>query len=147
MLSTFDPRKLVVEIVEPSGRSGIYFVGPEISMKQLFSQTGFITSLKDDLNVKNGMRIRLTPEGRIVTEKMESAKRLALGLPLDVNLADTHELALIPGVGDILAAKIVEHRQKAGPFKDIDQLKEMRGIKEKKLSRLRQYFYVEQSDL
>ena len=93
------------------------------------------------------MRVRLIPEGDqtgIVIEKMEAAKRLALGLPLDVNLASMDELTLIPGVGYKLAADIVAGREKSGRFEEIDQLISIDGIKEKKLSKLRPYLYVDQ---
>ncbi len=36
---------------------------------------------------------------------MEAAKRLALGLPLDINLAGLDELKLIPGVGRRIGCK------------------------------------------
>lgn len=148
ILSTSDPQTLVVEVAGSDRASGIYFFGPETSSRQLFSLIGLIpTHDTDEIKIKNGSRLRFTPHGHIVTEQMDAAKRLALGLPLDINLADVYEFALIPGVGDVLAAQIVEYRERNGRFNNIDQLMEMRGIKEKKLSRLRQYLYVDESDL
>lgn len=148
ILSTSYPRTLVVEVAGSDRASGIYFLGPETSTRQLFSLIGLTETYgTDEIKIKNGLRMRLTPHGHVAIEQMEAAKRLALGLPLDINLADVHELALIPGVGDLLASQIVEYRERNGRFKNIDQLMEMRGIKEKKLSRLRQYLYVDESDL
>lgn len=142
ILSTSDLRTLAVE-VETSAGSGIYFVEPDSTTKQLLPRIGLPANINDDMKIRTGTRIRLNHEGRIVTEKMEASKRLALGLPLDVNHARVHELALIPGVGDKMAARIVEYREKTGPLKSINQLKEIRGIKDKKLSRLTPYLYVD----
>ncbi len=53
----------------------------------------------------------------------------ALAEPVDINTADAHTLALnIKGVGDRKAAEIVSYRKKYGPFKSIEELKNIKGI-------------------
>ena len=74
---------------------------------------------------------------------MAADKRLALGLPLDVNLATSDDLLLIPGVGVVMAEKIVSRRKEIGRFKKLDQLMEISGIREKKLSKLLPYLCIE----
>src|SRR5687767_6588766 len=37
---------------------------------------------------------------------------------IDINAADWPEFALLPGVGEVLAKRIVEDRQARGPFRD-----------------------------
>ena len=147
ILSLSDPKSLIVEVAAVNGESGIYFVEPGASMNQMFSQIGLKGIISENIKIQNGMRVRLIPEGDqtgIVIEKMEAAKRLAMGLPLDVNLASMDELTLIPGVGNQLAADIVARREESGRFEEIDQLIRIDGIKEKKLSKLRPYLYVDQ---
>ena len=58
---------------------------------------------------------------------------------VDVNAADVPELIQIPGIGDVLATRIVESRQKDGPFADLDDLRRVRGIGPKTLERVRPY--------
>jgi competence ComEA-like helix-hairpin-helix protein len=41
---------------------------------------------------------------------------------IDVNAATAAELAELPGVGEVLAARIVAERRSAGRFRDVDDL-------------------------
>jgi competence protein ComEA len=47
---------------------------------------------------------------------------------IDVNRASASELALLPGIGPALAARIVEERERNGPFASLDDLVRVRGI-------------------
>jgi competence protein ComEA len=58
---------------------------------------------------------------------------------VDVNRADVPELIQLPGIGEVLASRIVESRQKDGPFADLDDLRRVRGIGPKTMDRLRPY--------
>src|SRR5262245_35954506 len=55
---------------------------------------------------------------------------------LDLNLADSTELVLLPGVGPALAGRILEARAHRGRFRDPKDLLEVRGIGEKTLAKL-----------
>jgi competence protein ComEA len=58
---------------------------------------------------------------------------------VDVNKAEVPELIQLPGIGNTLAERIVESRQKDGPFADLDDLRRVKGIGEKTFARLRPY--------
>jgi competence protein ComEA len=58
---------------------------------------------------------------------------------VDVNAADWPELALMPGVGEVLAKRIVDDRQAKGPFQDHSDLRRVRGIGPKTLDGMRPY--------
>lgn len=61
---------------------------------------------------------------------------LLLGVPLDLNLADARDIAELPGIGDKMAARIVEDRTKNGPFCSVEQLDRVKGIGKKTVERL-----------
>lgn len=54
-----------------------------------------------------------------------------------VNTASAEELATLPGVGPVIAQRIVEHRQARGPFATLEDLLDVPGIGEAKLAALR----------
>jgi competence protein ComEA len=57
--------------------------------------------------------------------------------PLDLNAATAAELDALPGIGPVLAARIVEHRRQHGPFRRVDELLSVPGIGPRLLARLR----------
>ena len=58
-------------------------------------------------------------------------------LALDLNLADAAALESLPGVGPVLAGRIVQWRAENGPFTSVEELGEVSGIGEATLGRLR----------
>lgn len=54
-----------------------------------------------------------------------------------VNVADAVELQELPGVGPVLAQRILDHRNEHGPFVAVEDLLEVPGIGEGKLAALR----------
>jgi competence protein ComEA len=63
----------------------------------------------------------------------------AEGKTVNVNTATATELALLPRIGPSVAAKIVEHREKNGNFKTLDDLMLVRGIGEATYELLKPY--------
>jgi competence ComEA-like helix-hairpin-helix protein len=61
------------------------------------------------------------------------------GAPVDLNRAGPEDLQRLPGVGPVLAQRIVEARETLGPFESVDDLRRVRGVGPVKLDRLRPY--------
>jgi competence protein ComEA len=57
--------------------------------------------------------------------------------PLDLNTATAAELDALPGIGPVLAARIVEHRRLHGAFRSVEELRSVPGIGPRLLARLR----------
>lgn len=57
--------------------------------------------------------------------------------PVNINTASAAELATIDGIGPAKAQAIVDHRDKNGQFKTVDDLRLVRGIGDKMLEQLR----------
>jgi competence protein ComEA len=64
------------------------------------------------------------------------------GPALDLNRATRAELRLVPGLGDALSQRVVEHRQRAGHFRSVDDLRQIPGIGPKTLERVRPHVFV-----
>ena len=52
----------------------------------------------------------------------------AAGGPVNLNTAGVGELDALPGIGPVLAQRIVDHRSAQGPFTSVDQLDDVPGI-------------------
>ena len=137
---------LAIEVVEKGQPKGIYFVGSETPSGKLLKIAGIGEFSFQDFKLDDGMKITINSvsgKNHIVVTKIASAERLALGMPLDINQVTEDELLLITGIGQVTAQKILALRRKLGWLRDIEQLMEIKGIKENKLEEMRKYLYVE----
>jgi competence protein ComEA len=64
-------------------------------------------------------------------------------LILNLNTATPRQLESLPGVGPVLAKRIVDFREKKGGFRRIEELLAIPGISEKKWKVLTAYLTVE----
>lgn len=65
------------------------------------------------------------------------APAAAPGQPLDLNTATAEQLDDLPGVGPVLAQRIVEYRTRNGGFRSVEQLREVSGIGERRYAELK----------
>lgn len=66
-------------------------------------------------------------------------------IEVDLNRAEARELALLPGIGPVLANRIVANRDQLGPFDSVSDLGRVRGIGAKTLARIEPICFVEPS--
>lgn len=61
---------------------------------------------------------------------------------LDINKADAEQLAMLPGIGDILAKRIVDYRNEHGPFTSFDALLNIEDIGNRRLEKILDYITI-----
>lgn len=61
---------------------------------------------------------------------------------INLNRADAALLMTLPGIGPVLAQRIIEHRAQHGPFLSVDQLTQINGISQTKLDAIRSQLIV-----
>jgi competence protein ComEA len=66
-----------------------------------------------------------------------AAAKPASGTVVNINTASASDLEGLPGIGAKTAARIVEYRQKNGPFKKVEELMNVRGVGEKNFLKLK----------
>jgi competence protein ComEA len=81
--------------------------------------------------VASAFLICLLIAGHGLTASADSAR------PVNINTASASELAAINGLGEVKAKAIVAYREQKGPFKSVDELKDVKGIGEHMLAKLR----------
>ncbi len=69
--------------------------------------------------------------------KASVAKTDTTGKTVNINQASLEQLATIKGIGPVMAKRILEFREKNGPFKKAEDLLSVKGIGEKKLETLK----------
>ena len=67
----------------------------------------------------------------------------ASGLLININTASSQELEKLPGVGSVIAERIVAHREQYGPFRRAEHLMMVRGISDRKFRQLRSLIVAE----
>ena len=109
--------------------------------------TGFVAGL-----VVRGIQVRQVPtrvEGPSVRtcpppkEVVERDKGTAAGHRIDINRANEIELIQLPGIGPVTAKRIIEYRKQRGSFTTLESLKEVKGIGNKTLEKMKPFIMIE----
>ena len=64
------------------------------------------------------------------------------GDKVNINTASKEELTALTGVGPVTAERIIEYRQKIGPFKNIEEITKVKGIGEKTFLKIKDLIVV-----
>ena len=83
-----------------------------------------------------------TVEDALPAEKTEAAAPTQPQL-LNINTATAEEFDALPGIGAVLAQRIVDHRTEAGGFQAVEELLKVSGIGESKLAEFLDQITVE----
>jgi competence protein ComEA len=59
------------------------------------------------------------------------------GAAIDINSADVETLMELPGIGEGIAQRIVDYRKEHGPFENLDELLNVKGVGERMLQKIR----------
>ena len=74
---------------------------------------------------------------RPLAQQSSSSQAPATAPLVNLNTATAADLEKLPGIGPATAARIVEYRQKNGPFKKTEELMNIQGIGEKSFLKLK----------
>lgn len=66
------------------------------------------------------------------TAAAETVPEETVSFPVNINTADADTLTALPGIGRVLAERIVAYRQQNGFFRVIEEITKVEGIGEKK---------------
>ncbi len=157
-LSTFpeiNGKESVVELRGGIRNPGVHLFGHPPTLKEAIEKAG---GLKEDRlpdsalcseRLETGTLVSVEKEPgsiRIRLERMEARKLLVFSIPLDLNGVSAEDLCLIPGIGESLAREIIAHRERRRGFHSVEDLRNVKGIGEKKWSELKVFFVVASSN-
>lgn len=78
-------------------------------------------------------------ESIMETEIDSQSETVEVPYPIDINAASARVLAQLPGIGGVIAQRIVDYRDANGPFASIDDLTQVEGIGKTRLNEIRPY--------
>ncbi|MEJ5328561.1 MAG: helix-hairpin-helix domain-containing protein [Desulfobaccales bacterium] len=134
-----------VEIVgEGVPRPGVYAFGQAPALNEALGRAGAAAPAEgENRPLPSGSRVQVDGTGRLQVGRMEGARLLTLGLPVELNTASAADLERLPGLGPELARRIVAYREQHGPFRRLEDLTAVKGIGPQKLARLTMYLTVD----
>ena len=152
---TPDPGRIVVDVVGAVARPGLHELPVASRVADAVEAAGGLTAEADRMRLNlaepliDGSRLWVPAVGEVeapgvvaVTGGSGADEGAGIGdgrpgVPLNVNTAGAAALEELPGIGPALAAAIVDHRQRHGPFAAVDELVEVSGIGPAKLEQIR----------
>ncbi|GIV10127.1 MAG: hypothetical protein KatS3mg019_2218 [Fimbriimonadales bacterium] len=156
------PKELAVHVAGAVKQSGVYRLPTNSRVDDAIRQAGGATANADldALNlaepITDGQKIYVPRKGETPPPTVATAisppsasnaprpeKSVPVArFPIDLNTASAEQLEAIPGIGPVLAQRIVDHRRANGRFNSVDELLEVSGIGQKRLENMRSYVTV-----
>jgi competence protein ComEA len=144
-----EKQEVHIELEGAVQRPGLYPYQQPPTFSRVIGDGGGLTG-KLELPARRGQEV-LTQDTRIAVS-VDSAQRLTiefgplsirslwiLGRPIPVNQATAEDFDRLPGIGLGLAQRIIDYRKDNGPFSNLEDLMQVKGIKEKTFERVKPY--------
>jgi len=145
-------KEIVVEVLGEIQKPGIYIFRNPPTIKEVLEKAGEQretanfdeTPSSEVLETGTLLEVRResSQEIKIKIERMEANKLLVFSIPLDLNRVSIEDLCLVSEIGELLAREIVVYRGKRKGFRSVEELKNVKGIGEKKYQFLKNFFVV-----
>ena len=126
----------VVYVSGAVNKPGIYRVGSDSRVIDAINAAGGLALGADPNRVNLAQAIR---DGQQIHVPVAGAPAAPPGEPgkISINAADKSELEKLPGIGPVLAQRIVDYRNANGLFRDIGDLKKVTGIGDSKYNQIK----------
>lgn len=130
-----DPPGQLVEVRGDVARPGVYAVDPP-TLSAAVEAAGGLTDGLPDTPLHPGDAVQVDADGARVVPMGDP---LLVALPINVNVNGVEALKVIPGLTDDVASAIIAERANRGPFRDVDELRRVKGLGGAALDRVRPY--------
>lgn len=154
--ATSTPAPIVVFVSGAVKEPGVYTLPPNSRVVDALHAAGgpteqaAIASLNQATLLSDGVQVHMPEEGEaalpaaLAPTSATSFTAAPSSEPLvRLNSADSTALESLPGIGPAIAARIIEYRTANGPFTSVEQLKDVHGIGDKLLEKIRDRIVLE----
>lgn len=115
------------------------FFTPEVKITAVYVDSSSVSD-SGGVPVNTGI---VEPESRIELSEVPTPAGASFAGKININEATAEELDSLPGIGPVLAGRILEYREKNGRFQSLDQLKNVSGIGESTFEKLKDFITLE----
>ena len=148
--SSLADKEITIELNGELNRPGLFNYVKPPTVKQVIQDAGGVV-LNRDISSAEGAGILDYDSTLTVSAKDDRAVFLQitplsgkalwiLGRTLPLNRVTAEDLDRLPGIGPVMARRIIAYREVHGGFLTLDELKEVKGIKEKTFEKIKGYF-------
>ena len=141
-----DKDAVAVEWVAGGEKQGIFYVSRKETVASFLERFSPREKMSETVYMEDGMSIHTGSDTGVAVREMDPPTKLALGLLLNIHSLTPAQLTLIPGIGSKTADKIYLFLQQEGCIHDLEELTLIPGIKEKKITAMRQYLMVKKEE-
>ncbi len=141
--TTSAPATIVVQVAGAVTRPSVYALPRGARVQQAIDAAGGPLASADTQRVnlaaplEDGQKVDIPFLAAAAPAPSAGAGAQSPTTPLNLNTATAEELDRLPGIGPVLAKKIVDYRQKSGPFQSVDDLHAVPGIGPKRIEQIR----------
>ena len=132
------PVEIVLSQTEPPAQSGEIYIGGAVANPGIYSlkEGDTLQALLSDAGVEPDADLSIMDLhiSRVGEEQCPQK--------IDINRAEPWLLEALPGIGEVLAQRIVDYRSENGPFKRIEDLLKVSGIGPATFEKIKDYITV-----
>lgn len=137
--------QIAVDVRGAVSTPGVVYLQPGSRLIDVINSTGGLTSNADASLVNLSSRVADGQMIVIPTVMPEQFEQSGIGL-ININTASVEDLKQLPGIGDVLAQRIVTYREFNGPFQSVDEIENVEGVSTSLIESIRPLVTVSGND-
>lgn len=137
--------EIAIDVRGAVSTPGVVYLPPGARLIDVVNATGGLSSDADSSLVNLSTRV---VDGQMVvipTQIPNSPDQSTIAL-ININSANIEDLKELPGIGDVLAQRIVFYREFNGPYQSIDDLENVEGISASLIESIRPHITISGND-
>lgn len=152
--STPTPEPILVYVLGAVQKPGVYEVPGDSRVQDVIALAGGLNLNADPAGINlaerihDGQQLYVAAYGEAAPALPTPATALVApaapssGATININTANAETLATLPGIGAVIAQRVVDYRQQNGPFTSIEDITRVKGIGDAILAKVRNLITV-----
>lgn len=152
LVSPPSPSPLIVQVSGAVAQPGVYHLPPGSRLSDAIQAAGGVLPSANALalnlaaTVEDGQAVRVPTAAPSPTVVLVTATPQATRTPyspfININTANQEQLESLPGIGPVLAQRIIAYREKHGNFATIEDVKKVYGVSAETFEMIKDFIAV-----